>query len=798
MRRLPLLVAGVLALMIFPVGASPALAGGGPSQTDFSLSARALLGSDGTDIYLTISSATVPVPDRIEKVQLKALPFEGDTLRTSNYFDLPAPGGVAVLNVGGLARHRPLHLIAHVKGGDQNNVEADALVLLRPDLAVTSLSAPAEVVRRQSFTLTATVAELAGDTGASATATLFDGATQLASAPVTVAACDSTSVSFDAALRNAGRHDLRVTVSRSVPAEANLSNDEAVAPVDVHMYTGDGVVSTDHWLATKVGEDVLRAGGNAIDAAAAVEFALNVIDPNLTGLGGGSAVLVRLADGRTYAIDGREVAPHATTADTYTGKTAAAVGINGYSVGVPATLRTVDEMLKRWGTMSLADVLREPIELADGGVPVGAFLASGSAELRTLDLQPETIAMFRRPDGSPLQFGHTIVQHDLAKTFRLIADQGADVFYTGEIARASVDAQTRLSPTKPISGGQGRMTLDDLAHLRITVEQPLALDYHGTTVLAPPPSTNGGLVLLEALGLYQKVEQANPQADFGFGSFPSLHSALESLRLAFADRDMWIGDDDVFDVPTAGLLSDAYLSARSSLIRLGGRIAVAQPGDPRPFDAAAATVADEEPTGHTTHFSIIDKWGNAVAMSSTLADTFGSGIMVPGYGFELNDSLSLFNLTPRFNATTGNPGANDAAPDKRPAGSMTPTIVVEDAEPIFVTGTYGGMFIPSLVFNVVTNVVDHGMPLQQAVDAPRMWGAVANVNLPNRNFARNPGFPQATIDAMIALGDQITLRSTNGFGSTSSVGVDPTMLDLVGVSDKRQWQDPSATVIPRP
>jgi gamma-glutamyltranspeptidase/glutathione hydrolase len=551
-------------------------------------------------------------------------------------------------------------------------------------------------------------------------------------------------------------------------------------------------------VATTVGEDILRAGGNAIDAAAGIQFALNVVDPHLTGIGGGSAVVVRLANGEEWAIDGREVAPHATTADQYKGKTAANVGVNGYSAGVPATLRTVDEMLKRWGTMSLANVLEEPIQLADEGAPVGNFLAAGSAEARTLDLQPETIAMFRRPDGTPLQPGDTIVQHDLAKTFRLIADKGVDVFYRGEIAQAIVNAQRRLSPTKPIAGGEGRMTLADLAALRVTVERPLSLNYDGAEVLASPPSTNGGLVLLEALGLYQKVERANPQADFGFGTFASLHTALESLRLAFADRDMWIGDDDVVDVPAAGLLTDGYLTARSSLISLTGRIPVALPGDPRPFDAAAFTADDREPTGHTTHFSVIDKWGNSVAMTSTVADTFGSGIMVPGYGFVLSDSLNLFNLTPKYDAATGNPGANDAGADKRPMGSMTPTIVVKDGEPILLTGTYGSAFIPSLVFNVVQNVVDHGLTLQQAVDAPRMWGAVANVAVPNANFARNPGFPQETIDAMRAIGDQIALRTTNGFGSTSSAGVDPATLDLVGASDKRTITDPAAAVIQRP
>jgi gamma-glutamyltranspeptidase/glutathione hydrolase len=796
MFRLRILTATIAA---FAVVAAPTPAA--PRDADpFALTAVALLGSDGTDVYLTISSSTGRVPDRIDKLQLKALPFDGDHLRTSNYFDLSAPGGVAVLRVADLARHRHLQFLAHVKEGNQNNIEATTQVLLRPDLAVAIVSAPTDVVRRQQLVVTATVAEIAGDSGASATATLLDGTMQLGSKLVTVNAGGSTTLSFDAGLSLAGRHDLRVVVSEAIPAEANVSNDDAVKAVDVHMYTSDGVVSTDHWVATRVGEDILRAGGNAIDAAAAIEFALNVVDPNLTGLGGSAAVVVRLANGEEWAIDGREVAPHATTADQYRGKTAANVGVNGYSVGVPATLRAVDEMLKRWGTMSLAEVLREPIEVADGGAPVGAFLASGSAEPRTLDLQPETIAMFRRPDRTPLQVGDTIVQHDLAKTFRLIAEKGEDVFYKGEVAQAIIDAQKRLSPTKPIAGGEGRMTLADLANLRVTVEKPLSLDYDGATVLAPPPSTNGGLVLLEALGLYQKVEHANPQADFGFGTFASLHTGLESMRLAFADRDMWIGDDDVGDVPTTGLLSDGYLTGRSSLIRLDGRIPVALPGDPRPYDSALTADNEEppEPTGHTSHFSIIDKWGNAVAMTSTVADTFGSGIMVAGYGFELNDSLSLFNLTPKYNPASGNPGANDAGPDKRPMGSMTPTIVVKNGEPILITGTYGGTFIPSLVFNVVTNVVDHGMTLQQAVDAPRMWGAVANVNPPSANFARNAGFPQATIDAMRALGDQIALRTTNGFGSTSSAGVDPATLDLVGASDRHQVTDPAATVIQRP
>ncbi|HEY1369521.1 MAG TPA: gamma-glutamyltransferase, partial [Gaiellaceae bacterium] len=689
MRRLRVVVTVLAALLVLAVPATRA------ARADaVSLTAQALLGNDRTDLYLTVSSAAGRSPDRLDLVEVTALPFAGDHLAVRVFTRVPVQNGVAVVQLEPLARNRPLRVHVALRDATPHVLSADARVLLRPNLTVSSLSAPADALRGRPLTVQATVAESAGDVGATATATLYDGGRKLESRSVSVAAGGRTTAAFEATLADLGRHDLRAVVSDSVPAEANTSDNEAVAPVDVHRYTSDGVVSTDHWIATKVGEDVLRAGGNAIDAAAAIQFALNVVDPNLNGLGGGISAVVRLADGEQWAVDGREVAPHETTADEFKGQTTANVRINGFSVGVPATLRAVAEMLKRWGTMPLADVLREPTALADDGVPVGMFLAGASAELRTLDLQPETIAMFRRPDGTPLQPGDLLVQHDLAKTFRLIAAQGPDVFYRGEIAQAIVDAQKRLSPTKPIAGGEGRMTLADLANLRVTFERPLSLAYRGTTVLGPPPSTNGGLVLLETLGLYQRVQQANPDADFGWGSFPAMHGALEAMRLAFADRDMWIGDDEVVDLPTAGLLSDAYLSQRAAQIRLDDtRIAVALPGDPRPFDPAGLSATDEAQAegGHTTHFSIVDRWGNAVAMTTTVADSFGSGIMVPGYGFELNDSLSLFNPTPALDPATGNPGANDAGADKRPMGSMTPTIVLKGGEPILLTGTYGSM-----------------------------------------------------------------------------------------------------------
>jgi gamma-glutamyltranspeptidase / glutathione hydrolase len=794
------LVLAVAAIVFAPLGSAAS-----PSNSPYSLQSQALLGAESTDLYLTVSGPIAP--DRIEKLQVKALPFQGEELQTTNYFDLAVVDGMALLHLPVLDRHRPLHLLAHVKGDEQNNVEDETTVMLRPDLAVTHVTAPADVVRRQPFSVGAAIAEVGGDTGASATATLFDGDVALTSQTVSVQAGSVTTAQFDTSLPTAGSHQLRVAVSGSSPAEAYLDNNAATATVDVHMYTNDGAVSTDHRLATAVGEDILREGGTAVDAAAAVFFALNVVDPNVAGIGGGSNVLVRFANGETYAIDGRELAPAATTSDTYTkaallfGAPAPAfVGRNGYSVGVPTALLTVDAMLHRGGTMSLAQVIQPAIGLAENGFDLGQFMtgSDGTGGGRFADLQPETIAAF-----GGLKAGDKLVQPDLAKTLRLIAENGVDAFYGGPVAQAIVDAQHRLAakPAQQIVGGSGQMTLTDLQNAHVALQQPLSLDYHGAQVLAPPPSTSGGLILLETLGVYQKVQQANPSATFEWGSFNAMHSQLESMRLAFADRDLWTGDPGVVPVPTTCLLSDAYLASRATQIAIDGtriRDFGALPGDPCSVSAASsgdASVADEDTptTGHTTHFSIIDKWGNAVAFTTTLADSFGSGIMVPGYGFVLNDSLNLFNMTPKGDGH----GSNDAGPNKRPMGSMTPTIVVKDGDPLLVTGTYGGMYIPSLVLNTVLNVVDNGMTLQQAVDAPRMWATAANAKRGNANFARNDGFPQATIDRMLLVGDQIAKKTTPGFGSASSAGIDLANLTLVAASDKRQFADQGAVVIPR-
>ena len=587
----------------------------------------------------------------------------------------------------------------------------------------------------------------------------------------------------------------------------NVLRDETVV-----QYEQLGAVSSDHPLATKAGEDVLRGGGNAFDAAAAMVFVLNVVQPSLAGIGGGSEVVVHVAaEGRDYAIVGRERSPAATTSTTYAGQTQPRVGFNGYSVGVPGTLRTVEAMLERWGTDELADALEPAIQVAADGFPVGAFLASESALLRTGALQPETVARFRRADGTPLQRGDPLVQPELADTFRRIAREGTSVFYGGEIGRAIVEAQKRIGVgVNAIADGAGLMTLDDLAAYEVDIRAPSHLDYRGYDVFSAPPPTNGGQVLLESLGLLeQKFPIGDVSAGYGFGSRHTIHAMVESLRLAMADRNVWIGDPAAVAVPETQLLSDAYLRDRVSLInpfptRLPGD---APPGNPFGFTAALDDEVDVEAGyGHTTHFSVIDKLGNVVSFTTTLRDSFGSGIMVTPYGFVLNNSLSLFNMNPKL---PPDPGANNAGPSKRPMGSQTPTLILKDGEPFAATGTSGAEFIPSLVLNVVLDLIDHGMPLQTAVDASRIWTARPDGNF-GWAYAARPGAPTfdqfcaapfpsrdctGEIEELIRIGHIAGRRPTAAgalFGSLASVGVNPATSALEAAADPRK---PDATAI---
>jgi gamma-glutamyltranspeptidase/glutathione hydrolase len=454
-----------------------------------------------------------------------------------------------------------------------------------------------------------------------------------------------------------------------------------------------GVVAVSTPLAAEVGARVLEQGGNAIDAAAAIQFALNVVEPEFSGIGGGGFMMIHLAKtGETVIMESREKAPAAATPDMFQGLSFTEASTSGLAVGVPGTLLGVATALENWGTITLAEAIAPAIPLAEDGFKINRFLASDTASFRTA-LQPETAAVFRLPSGDPLPEGYLLKQPDLAKTLRLIAEQGPDVFYRGEIAAAIVEVQKR-SQTIDLPRGVGRMTLADLDQYDVRIREPIVGDYRGYTLKSMSPPSSGGLTVVQMLKMLERFPMGDANQGFGFGATRTLNVMIEAMRLAFADRAVWMGDEDFVYVPKVGLINDDYMAMRSALIDPDSRIEMAYPDDPRPYDTASlnggankVALADTKPDGHTTHFSVVDKWGNVVSYTTTIEAGWGTGIMVPGYGFLLNNELTDFNFTPRAGTDPPgdldfDPGANDVAPFKRPRSSMSPSMLFKGDQPI--------------------------------------------------------------------------------------------------------------------
>ena len=546
---------------------------------------------------------------------------------------------------------------------------------------------------------------------------------------------------------------------------------------------------------------MLAQGGNAIDAAAAVQFALNVVEPQSSGIGGGGFMLIHLAKtGETFVIDSRERAPGAASADMF-----APDGLpmefllastSGLAVGVPGTLRGIDTALTRWGTKKLADTLVPAIELAERGFRVNRFLAADiTNDGGRTQVHPETAAIFR-PKGVPLVEGDWLVQPDLAKTLKRIATAGPDAFYRGPLAQAIVQAQQRTR-SELGAAGQGRMTLSDLAEYQVAVREPLIGHYRGWTLAGMPPPSSGGFTVLQMLGLLERFPLGDAAQGYGFGSPKTLHVMIESMRLAFADRTVWIGDDDAVPVPRNGLLHPEYLVTRAALVKSDRRMDTPQAGDPLPWDNISAVqpkparIKEESP--HTTHFSIVDRWGNVVSYTSTIEFTWGSGITVAGYGFLLNNELTDFNFMPAADAVQGNPGANDVAPGKRPRSSMAPMLLFKDGKPVAAYGSPGGGTIINSVLNVTLNLIDHGMTMQQAINAPRLsvTHAAGRVSCEGDQDFMQPRFSIATQDALrmlghAGLGEIGTEACKETIGSVQSVAIDLATGDHLGAADLRR------------
>ena len=471
------------------------------------------------------------------------------------------------------------------------------------------------------------------------------------------------------------------------------------------VYGKNGMVASEQGLATQVGLDILKQGGNAIDAAVAVGFALAVVLPNAGNIGGGGfMVLHDDKTGKDVAIDFREIAPAKASRDMYLDNQGKV--IDGKSLfthdasGVPGTVAGMEYALKKWGTMPLSKVLEPAIKLADKGFIVSDVLAQTLKEEKsTLGKWSSSKAIFFK-NGEPLKSGDLLVQKDLAKSLRLIAKQGAKAFYQGEIA-------TKIA--KEMQSHGGTMTLEDLKAYKVVERQPIIGDYRGYKVVTMPPPSSGGVHLIEILNMLEHY----PIKEDGVNSAKNIHHMAESMKLAYADRSEYLGDPDFVKIPVTGLTSKAYANELVKTIddnkaRLSSNI---KPGKPQPYES-----------DQTTHFSVMDKAGNAVAVTYTLNLNFGSGIVVEGTGILLNNEMDDFSVKPGVPNAFGLVGgaANAIEAKKRPLSSMTPTIVMKNNKPWLVTGSPGGARIITTVLQSVVNTIDHEMNPAEAIITPRV------------------------------------------------------------------------------
>jgi gamma-glutamyltranspeptidase/glutathione hydrolase len=469
-----------------------------------------------------------------------------------------------------------------------------------------------------------------------------------------------------------------------------------------------GMVASQEAKASRVGLDVLKAGGNAVDAAVAVGFALAVTLPRAGNLGGGGFMLVRLAEtGKTIAIDYRETAPLDTPRDVFLDAEGAFVPersqSTGLGVGVPGTVAGLALAHASYGSgrFTLAELLAPAIALARDGIVVDDDLGESLAQSqRRLGRWPSTRSIFFRPDGAPLSRADLLVQPDLARSLEAIAQQGPDAFYRGATGEKIVAA---------VRAAGGRMTLEDLHSYRAIEREPVRGSFRGREIVSMPPPSSGGVHVIQLLNILEPF----PIREMGSNSAAAIHVMAEAMKLAYADRSEYLGDPDFFRVPLRGLLSKEYaaqLRARISLERARSSADI-KAGEPIVFEG-----------DQTTHFSIVDERGNAVANTYTLNFSYGLGLVAEGTGILLNNELDDFAARRgAFNAYGMLGGdANAPGPRKRPLSSMSPTIVLKDGEVEIVTGSPGGSRIITIVLQQILDMIEHGMNPAEAASSPRV------------------------------------------------------------------------------
>jgi len=536
------------------------------------------------------------------------------------------------------------------------------------------------------------------------------------------------------------------------------------------IYGEHGVVVAHDLEACEAGIEILKAGGNAVDAAVAVSYALAVTHPQAGNLGGGGFMMIQMADGRRAALDYREMAPGGASRDMFlddSGRVVAGKSIRGgLASGVPGTVAGMQLALDEYGVLSRKKVMKPAIRLAQKGFPVPYDLAYSFGWLNQSAKDfPETRRVFCR-NGDLYLPGDIFKQPDLAKTLRLIQKKGNAGFYEGHVAQALVSSSKAHG---------GAITEDDLINYLPIVRQPVIGNYRGYEILSMPPPSSGGIALISMLNMLEFTTLDS----MGWHSAEHIQLLAEIEKRAYADRSVWLGDPDYFDVPQEKLLSTAY-----AYLRMNGYSPTSitpsdsiYPLNDSDLDNIEASYESEE----TTHFSVVDQWGNAVSVTTTLNWSFGSYVTVEGFGFLLNNEMDDFSSkpgTPNSFGLIGNE-ANAIEPKKRMLSSMTPTIVTKDGEVVLVVGAPGGATIITTVFQVISNVIDFKMPLQDAVNAPRFhhqW-------VPDVIQYGPRAINDDTVALLLEMGYALKVRSA--YGEVNAISRDRVFGGWIGAPDYR-------------
>ncbi|WP_227697751.1 gamma-glutamyltransferase [Psychrobacter cibarius] len=560
----------------------------------------------------------------------------------------------------------------------------------------------------------------------------------------------------------------RVTRAKTTTLTSTINNanaDQAIYSEDaIHhpVWAKNGMVATQEALASDIGLKILKDGGNAVDAGVAVGFALAVTLPRAGNIGGGGFMMIYDAkQGKTVALDYREKAPSSASRDMYLDEDGNAVSdlsrYHGLAVGVPGTVAGLLKALEDHGTMSRGQVMAPAIALAEDGIEVTAGLSESLTALSDrMQKWPSTKKVFFKHDGSAYQPGERLKQPELAKSLKLIAAKGADGFYKGETASKLV---------KAVNEAGGSMSLQDLANYEAIAREPVKGDYRGYEIVSMPPPSSGGIHIVQILNILEGY----PLKDYGQNSAQTIHLMAEAMQLAYADRSEYLGDSDFIDVPASGLVSQAYADKLRTLIN---------PDKATPASTIKANNPLPYESDQTTHFSIVDKDGNAIANTYTLNFSYGTGLVAEGTGILLNNEMDDFSAKPGVPNGYGLLGgeANAVEANKRPLSSMSPTLVFKDSKPYIVTGSPGGSRIITTVTQIISNVIDHDMNIAEATHAPRIhdqW-------LPDE-IRVEKALNIDTVKKLESMGHTVSPKSA--MGSTQSIMITPN--GVYGSSDPR-------------